>query len=315
MRYNGLKRREYRDIEPEIDEMNRSALRVCSFISICIFGTMILYTLQSPHVLYEGNFVSYIIGLLFGAAMLFIALRYKRTKYNIHSLFGICWIVFMICLSIKMAVIPESIQERTTVYLALPVVCTTLYCFPGYIVALLLTGTEIVFIVTIYILQREYPVFLTNLVNSLIFYVIGMIACIASAVIRVKSISNSKKTAAAEAANDAKTSFLFTMSHDIRTPMNAIIGFRKLLEKYQDDPVKRANYLNKIDQSSQVLLSIINNVLEMARIEKGRVEVVATPRKHQKIQQYVFYRLRRDDVTEGTEVRGETRYRTQSHLF
>lgn len=78
---------------------------------------------------------------------------------------------------------------------------------------------------------------------------------------------------AAEAASEAKTSFLFSMSHDIRTPMNAIIGFRDLLEKHQDDPVKRADYLQKIEHSSDVLLSIINNVLEMARIEKGTVEI------------------------------------------
>lgn len=75
----------------------------------------------------------------------------------------------------------------------------------------------------------------------------------------------------AEAANAAKTSFLFSMSHDIRTPMNAIIGFRDLLEKHQEDPERRKDYLSKIENSSNVLLSIINNVLEMARIEKGSI--------------------------------------------
>jgi signal transduction histidine kinase/CheY-like chemotaxis protein/ABC-type amino acid transport substrate-binding protein len=77
----------------------------------------------------------------------------------------------------------------------------------------------------------------------------------------------------AEAANDAKTSFLFNMSHDIRTPMNAIIGFADLLDKHQDEPEKRADYLKKIQDSSAVLLSIINNVLEMARIEKGTLAI------------------------------------------
>jgi signal transduction histidine kinase/CheY-like chemotaxis protein len=77
----------------------------------------------------------------------------------------------------------------------------------------------------------------------------------------------------AEAANSAKTTFLFNMSHDIRTPMNAIIGFTDLMEKYQEDPEKRADYLQKIRGSSTVLLSIINNVLEMARIEKGTIEI------------------------------------------
>ncbi|MDO4479270.1 MAG: ATP-binding protein [Lachnospiraceae bacterium] len=76
-----------------------------------------------------------------------------------------------------------------------------------------------------------------------------------------------------EKVSRAKTDFLFNMSHDIRTPMNAIIGFRDLLEKYQDDPVKRQDYLDKIKTADEVLLSIINNVLEMTRIEQGAIEL------------------------------------------
>lgn len=80
----------------------------------------------------------------------------------------------------------------------------------------------------------------------------------------------------AEAASNAKTTFLFNMSHDIRTPMNAIIGFTALLEMYQDNPEKRADYLKKIRDSSTVLLSIINNILEMACVEKGTLEMDET---------------------------------------
>lgn len=90
---------------------------------------------------------------------------------------------------------------------------------------------------------------------------------------------NQKLTLAAEqadAANAAKTAFLFNMSHDIRTPMNAIMGFTMLLRKSLDDPEKRKDYLDKIEGSSNVLLSIINNVLEMARIEKGHIVVEET---------------------------------------
>lgn len=77
----------------------------------------------------------------------------------------------------------------------------------------------------------------------------------------------------AEAANNAKTSFLFNMSHDIRTPMNAIMGFTELLGKHLNDPLKRLDYLKKISDASNVLLSIINNVLEMARIERGTINI------------------------------------------
>ena len=80
----------------------------------------------------------------------------------------------------------------------------------------------------------------------------------------------------AEAANRAKTAFLFNMSHDIRTPMNAIIGYRDLLEKYQEDSLRRKYYLSKMNEVSHILLSIIDNVLEMARIEKGTLELNET---------------------------------------
>ena len=74
----------------------------------------------------------------------------------------------------------------------------------------------------------------------------------------------------ARAANEAKTRFLFNMSHDIRTPMNAIIGFSDLLEKNLNDKEKAQNYIGKIKSSSNFLLSLINYVLEMASIESGK---------------------------------------------
>lgn len=77
----------------------------------------------------------------------------------------------------------------------------------------------------------------------------------------------------AQDANDSKTRFLFNMSHDIRTPMNAIIGFSDLLERHIDEREKAVDYIHKIRESSDFLLSLINSVLEMARIESGKVEL------------------------------------------
>ena len=73
----------------------------------------------------------------------------------------------------------------------------------------------------------------------------------------------------AKNANEAKTRYLFNMSHDIRTPMNAIVGFSGLLEKNLQNERKAKEYLEKIQSSSNLLLRIINQVLEMARIESG----------------------------------------------
>ena len=67
-----------------------------------------------------------------------------------------------------------------------------------------------------------------------------------------------------------RANLLRSVSHDIRTPMNAIIGYTDLLEIYGDDVEKREDYLGKIKSSSEYLLSLLNDVLEMARIESGK---------------------------------------------
>ena len=79
----------------------------------------------------------------------------------------------------------------------------------------------------------------------------------------------------AKDASVAKTQFLHNMSHDIRTPMNAILGYSKLMENELEgnESSKVSEYLKKLQKSGNVLLSIINNVLDMARIESGRMEV------------------------------------------
>jgi len=81
---------------------------------------------------------------------------------------------------------------------------------------------------------------------------------------------------AAEHANRAKTDFLNNMSHDIRTPMNAIVGFTALAASHMDHPEQVKDYLQKITISSQHLLSLINDVLDMSRIESGKVTIEET---------------------------------------
>ena len=81
----------------------------------------------------------------------------------------------------------------------------------------------------------------------------------------------------AEAANEAKTIFLNNMSHDIRTPMNAIVGFTTLLEKNLGNTELSKGYLAKIKSSSDYLLDLINNILDLARVESGKVELEEVP--------------------------------------
>ena len=94
----------------------------------------------------------------------------------------------------------------------------------------------------------------------------------------------------AEDASLAKTQFLHNMSHDIRTPMNAILGYSQLMENELEgkDLPKISEYVGKLEKSGNILLSIINNVLDMARIESGRMEVDENYANIEDIRQRLF---------------------------
>ena len=77
----------------------------------------------------------------------------------------------------------------------------------------------------------------------------------------------------AESANRAKSAFLFNMSHDIRTPMNAIIGYADLAARHSDDPARLKKYMENIQVCGQNLLMLLNNVLDLARIENDKTEM------------------------------------------
>ncbi|MCQ2409876.1 MAG: response regulator [Clostridia bacterium] len=109
----------------------------------------------------------------------------------------------------------------------------------------------------------------------------GMIACIRDIDNEIrkefgirKELEDSK--IAAEAANQAKSTFLFNMSHDIRTPMNAIIGFTDIAQKYINDQERVSESLGKVKMASNHLLSLINDVLDMSRVESGAVKIEET---------------------------------------
>ncbi len=93
----------------------------------------------------------------------------------------------------------------------------------------------------------------------------------------IKERELSEPLVMADQANRAKTTFLNNMSHDIRTPMNAIIGFTALASAHLDNTERAQDYLSKIAQSSDHLLSLINDVLDMSRIESGNVHIEEKP--------------------------------------
>lgn len=91
--------------------------------------------------------------------------------------------------------------------------------------------------------------------------------------LREKEASLVQALQEAELANNAKSTFLFNMSHDIRTPMNAIIGYTEMALRHKEDGATIIDSLRKIRSSSDFLLSIINDILDMARIESGKVKI------------------------------------------
>lgn len=113
-----------------------------------------------------------------------------------------------------------------------------------------------------------------------------------------------------ENANRSKSSFLFNMSHDIRTPMNAIIGYTEMALRHGDDANLARESLMKIKASSKFLLSIINDVLDMARIESGRIEidenVVFIPEVNENLTQMVLINAAAKDINVHSETCGVT---------
>ena len=111
---------------------------------------------------------------------------------------------------------------------------------------------------------------------------VGMIACLRNIDDEIRKefgIRQELEDAkfAAEAANRAKSTFLFNMSHDIRTPMNAILGFTDIAEKHIDDTARVKESLDKVKMSGEHLLSLINDVLDMSRVESGQVKIEEEP--------------------------------------
>ena len=119
---------------------------------------------------------------------------------------------------------------------------------------------------------------------------ISMTRCIDEEIRQTIELQEAKE--AAESANKAKSTFLFNMSHDIRTPMNAIMGFSAMAEKYIDDPQKVLDCIKKLNASGDHLLKLINDVLDMARIESEKIELnvqahhIPTKMKNT---EYIFY--------------------------
>ena len=116
----------------------------------------------------------------------------------------------------------------------------------------------------------------------------------------------------ADAANAAKTKFLYDMSHDIRTPMNAILGFSSLMEKDLEHPEILKEELKKVQTSGEYLLALINNMLEVARIDSGKETLnegfVDLKNERNSVVSIFEQDIKRKHLTVSTEIRLQHRY-------
>ena len=120
----------------------------------------------------------------------------------------------------------------------------------------------------------EYAGFVIGVSFAIIFVLLLLVYSLLAS--RKKQMEALKEAQNANAANIAKTTFLNHMSHDIRTPMNAIVGFTDIALKLKPDR-EVENYLKKIRQSSEYLMTLINDVLDISRIESGKLEYKPVP--------------------------------------
>ena len=221
------------------------------------------------------------------------------------------FMAFYLVIGIISAIGPASIHERTTLYLVFVVVAPMLYALNAVELTAIIAPAEIIYLILIAKFQSSYSVYITNQGNSLFFSITGLLLGIYMANIKISGIYNTYMSAraeeikklnkelafsrqqlqsalsSAEHASQAKTVFLNNMSHDIRTPMNAVIGFTSLAQSHIDDKEQVRDYLSKIMTSSQHLLSLINDVLDMSQIESGSITIDESPLSISKLLQNI----------------------------
>ncbi len=295
--YGGLERGQYREIAGEINESNRKSIVVLS--TACLLAYSLRLCLPYSVIPTANRAVFFAAIILFGVLAIVNA-KFQRRRWIVH-ISAYLFMAFYLGVGIITSICVGGIQERTTLYLVFVVVAPMLYALNAVELSAVVLPAECIYLLLIHRFQRGYDVYATNFGNSLFFSITGLLLGIYMANMKISGIYGTyisyrmeeieklnsqlavsqKKLehalADAERANHAKTAFLSAMSHDIRTPMNAIIGFTELARTHIDAPQQVQDYLGKIDISGRHLLSLINDVLDMSRIESGKITLAQTP--------------------------------------
>ena len=295
--YGGLPKEEYRRISPEIDEANRKSLVLIS--GVCALFYLVRLCLSYSQVP-DLNQIAFRVAILAFGGIAF-ANQVVRGKRNLIHGSAYLFLAVYLGVGIVSSLSEDSIQERTTLYLVFVTAAPMLFALNAAELAAVIVPAELVYLALIGKYQSMYPVYATNRGNSVFFSLSGLLLGIYMSNMKVSGIYSAYRTQRmeeiqqlnaqlncsreelhraldeAERANRAKTTFLNNMSHDIRTPMSAIIGFTTLAQRHSSEPAQVQDYLSKIMTASQHLLSLINDVLDMSRIESGKVQMEEKP--------------------------------------
>lgn len=264
--YGGLEKEQYVMISPEINEANRRSMVLLS--AACVLFYAVRLCLGYSEVPYTNKVVFIAAIFMFGILALGNTII-KDKRWLVH-VSAYLFMAFYLGVGILSSIGEGSIQERTTLYLVFVVAAPMLYALSAVELAAVIVPAEILYLFLIGKFQYMYPVYATNKGNSLFFSISGLLLGAYMANMKISGIYNTYMNSrmeeiqalnaeldksqkklkaalnAAESANKAKTLFLNSMSHDIRTPMNAIIGFTTLADSHIDNKERVKNYLGKI---------------------------------------------------------------------
>lgn len=293
MLYAGADKEEYARVTQEITEHNRLNLRMFTLIALVIVGAMYAASFHF-HVIESSR--PYYAAVVVGSLVLFLlsGSLAKGRRGLVLSLMCIFYSMLM-GVGIVFSTLAEP-EEASVTFVALMFAVPLMFTDVPWRCCAMTALSIVGYVIAAYYTQSDY-MYAYNLSLILMYGVLNLFVTTFMMRMKVHSFVLSDRNAhmneikdlnkqlqeqqaelekakdEAQSANVAKSAFLFNMSHDIRTPMNAIIGFSDLLAKHVDDREATLSYIGKIKQSGTYLLSLINNVLDMARIESGKMEL------------------------------------------
>ena len=272
----------YIEYKEEIRNTNLVSLQKLSFLGMV--GCVVLAILSLPPIHILGLFNGYIsLALLFTSVHILTITLLKTYKRFIVFTYYILYI-FVMTIAILMGTF-WGVHSNATTFILLMIIIPMFIIDKPYRINIVCIVISVVFCY-VAIKVKSGEILNIDITNSIVFCITSCILSYRSIVAKMQEIMRTKDLEhklllekalkKSEMANQAKTEFLSRMSHDIRTPMNAIIGMTKLAKDEANSP-KMKGYLDNIDSSSKFLLGLINDILDLSKIESGQIMLNPEP--------------------------------------